>query len=268
MSKVCNPYRLRDEEMVFVTGSRTKKRLLDMLTIQAVDEHIVDGYMRCSMVELVSNGELKHDEERGNSLVVPYYQDGLPYPVSVARSKLEAVQLRINGDNRIYAVNDSVMRVQLGDLDLAINKPSWGKHRLQELLEIYRDMAGAVVSSDSGIAAIPDELYLMSLKIGVINPHIDMSIVENVVGEDENQGIAGGCSIPDALRCGLILPFDYSHLTIIRLDPDPDLLYANKSGKPIGGCFINRHTVQNISVDGVNNPAIDFIRSGFLPSRY
>jgi len=218
------------------------------------------------MAKTVGMGEKSHDQYNGYGAVVTH-KYGDHYSLSVVKAKAQALNERHGHELcRPHAVIDSVWEIDIENGEsCSLNKPKT-EADVGELAATIYACRGKELTSQTAIGIVMPSnetaYFLMGLRLGQIDPRIDMAKVTNIIRS--NQPIAGGFDVLTALREGIVEtgPDHHLHLYLRRVD-------ANRLGQgvQVSGSVIRKIPfMEELSADETNNLWIKRFANGLIPS--
>jgi hypothetical protein len=241
---------------VVVTGSGFKRDLYRQVGVPVEDDPL--------KIHHVGRGETNHDHVNGNGVIVRRREVDVPYPVRVAKAKIEELAPHFPPNGHSHIVTDSTWEIMGPEGHVySFNKPGGDRLKEAKILSKLYDLRGHRISSDTGAAVLSNdlsetELYHLTLMLGVVNPEIDMGRAEALV--TSHPDTSGGFSVIDALQTGIILP-------------DPLVQFRLRKIHPYGAPFETGRimsfdtAVQELSDDSSNNAWLKRLAVGVIPQK-
>lgn len=242
---------------VVVTGSEHKRGLYKGVGVA------VEGDPE--KVHHVGVGEVNHDLANGHGVIVRRREVDVPYPVQVAKAKIEELAPRFSPNGHNHAVADSTWELMdpVNGHVYSLNKTNGERGKEEAILQALYDLRGCRISSDTGVAVLANdlsatELYHLSLMLGTVNPNIDMGSAEALVKGHPHT--SGGFSALEAVHAGIILPDPIIDFRIRKIHP---------SGAPFeaGRLMTYDTVVHQMANDSSNNEWLRRAAVGVIPRK-
>lgn len=241
---------------VVVTGSPFKRQLYRGVGVSVEADP--------AKVNSVGVGETNHDRMNGNGVIVRRRVVDVPYPVLVAKAKAEQLAPNFPPNGHSHVVADSTWEVIGAEgCVISLNKPGGNRKKEEEILRTLNDLRGHLISSDTGVAVLSNDLsavdlYHLTLMLGTVNPDMDMGMAEQLIASSPQ--VSGGFSVLDALRAGIILPDPAIHFRVRKI---------NRSGAPFEKGSIMKYdtALHELASDSGNDGWIQRLAIGVIPRK-